>query len=489
MVLKIEKPVNSTKKMVDLDASRLRFDRGQFRVVRPDALNENTPTKLFGLPLTNATLVGVARAIVSRAVKDEHSIIQFINAHCVNTLRTSPEYGRALAIAEALLPDGSGIALAAKLCGKSILSNLNGTDLFPELCEQAARQHQSMFFLGGGYGVAATASMKMRDQIKELQVAGTHHGFFGADEEAELIETINHSGATILMVGMGVPHQEIWIARNRARISVPVIIGVGGLFDYFSGRIPRAPALLRSTGMEWTWRLAQEPSRLAKRYLIGNFLFVARAIAHAWEVRGYARRYSAATKRTLDLSIALTAMVLLGPLFAALCLLITLEDRGPVFFRQTRIGAQGKPFRMWKFRSMAVDAEARRKALLEHSERDGTCFKMKHDPRITRVGRWLRRLSLDELPQIFNVLRGEMSIVGPRPALPQEVLTYNDQSRQRLQGAPGLTCSWQVEGRANIPFEQQVELDIEYLQHRSIWRDLVLIVKTIPAVLTGRGAY
>jgi lipopolysaccharide/colanic/teichoic acid biosynthesis glycosyltransferase len=114
---------------------------------------------------------------------------------------------------------------------------------------------------------------------------------------------------------------------------------------------------------------------------------------------------------------------------------------------------------------------------------------MKHDPRITAVGRWIRRLSLDELPQIFNVIRGEMSIVGPRPALPQEVITYDARARARLQGAPGLTCTWQVSGRADIPFEQQVELDVEYLKGRSFFRDIMLIAKTVPAVVTGKGAY
>jgi lipopolysaccharide/colanic/teichoic acid biosynthesis glycosyltransferase len=246
---------------------------------------------------------------------------------------------------------------------------------------------------------------------------------------------------------------------------------------------------MRAIGQEWIWRLMQEPRRMAGRYLIGNPLFLGRAIAHAWEARGHAERYAAASKRSLDLAIALCACVLLGPLFAALCLLITLDDRGPVFFRQTRIGAKGKPFKMWKFRSMAVDAEKRRAELLAQSERDGVCFKMKRDPRITRVGGWLRRLSLDELPQLINVLRGEMSIVGPRPALPQEVLSYDDRARRRLHGAPGLTCSWQVSGRAEIPFDQQVEMDIAYLEKRSLAGDIALIARTVPAVVSGRGAY
>ena len=138
---------------------------------------------------------------------------------------------------------------------------------------------------------------------------------------------------------------------------------------------------------------------------------------------------------------------------------------------------------------MAVDAEHRLQALQDVSEREGACFKMKRDPRITPVGRWLRRLSLDELPQLINVMKGEMSIVGPRPALPSEVIAYDDRARGRLNGMPGLTCTWQVSGRAELPFENQVELDIAYLKRPSLLTDLKLILRTIPAVVSGRGAY
>lgn len=469
--------------------TRLRFDRGRFSTVSADAIDAREPTRLFGLPLVNADPEEAAYAIVQRAARGARSTIAFINAHCVNTLKSDPTYARALSHADALLPDGSGLSLAARMAGKRIANNLNGTDLFPLICREAAAEEQGLFLLGGQPGVAAAASATMRQMVPGLDICGSRHGFFSSDEEDALIARINSSGASILMVGLGVPHQEKWIARNRDRIDVPVILGVGGLFDYYSHRIPRAPQWMRSIGQEWVWRLMQEPRRMAGRYLLGNPLFIGRAIAHAWEARGHADRYAAASKRSLDLAIALCACALLGPLFAALCLLITLDDRGPVLFRQTRIGANGKPFKMWKFRSMAVDAERRRADLLASSERDGVCFKMKRDPRITRVGGWLRRLSLDELPQLFNVLRGEMSIVGPRPALPQEVLTYSHRARLRLQGAPGLTCSWQVSGRAEIPFEQQVEMDIAYLEKRSLVGDIALIARTVPAVVSGRGAY
>jgi lipopolysaccharide/colanic/teichoic acid biosynthesis glycosyltransferase len=265
-------------------------------------------------------------------------------------------------------------------------------------------------------------------------------------------------------------------------------MGVGGLFDYYSGAIPRAPRLLRATGMEWVWRLLQEPKRLFTRYVLGNPVFLAGALRHALMVRQVVMAVSRRAKLAFDRIVAGVALGALAPLFALIALAIVLEDCGPVFFRQTRIGEKGRPFRMWKFRSMVVDAEARLAQIAAQSEREGN-FKMKRDPRVTRVGALLRRTSLDELPQLINILRGQMSIVGPRPALPREVVGYDATSRQRLDGLPGLTCTWQVSGRADIPFEQQVQLDVDYLQQRTLWGDIKLIARTIPAVLTARGAY
>ncbi len=201
------------------------------------------------------------------------------------------------------------------------------------------------------------------------------------------------------------------------------------------------------------------------------------------------QKMSLAMKHGCDRALAILALVAVSPLFLVIMIAIMLEDGGPVFFRQTRTGAHGKQFRIWKFRSMVVDAEARLAAIRAQSDRDATCFKMKHDPRVTRVGAILRRLSLDELPQLLNILCGEMSLVGPRPALPGEVLSYTAAARERLAGRPGLTCTWQVSGRADIPFEQQVALDVEYLRTRSMMTDVVLMLRTIPAVLTARGAY
>lgn len=196
-----------------------------------------------------------------------------------------------------------------------------------------------------------------------------------------------------------------------------------------------------------------------------------------------------AIKRAIDIGlIALSAPFSL-PLVALIALIIRLDSRGPAFFRQTRIGKHGKPFTCYKFRTMIPDAEQQKAELASLNEADGPLFKIRHDPRITRVGQYLRRTSLDELPQLWNVLRGEMSLVGPRPGLPEEVQQYENWHRRRLEVTPGLTGLWQVLGRSDTSFEEMVRLDIYYAENWSIGMDIRILLRTIPTVLLGRGAY
>lgn len=195
-------------------------------------------------------------------------------------------------------------------------------------------------------------------------------------------------------------------------------------------------------------------------------------------------------KRLLDASVALAALLALSPLFGCVALAIKLTDGGPILFWQTRVGQWGKEFAFPKFRSMVVNAEElkARLAPLNH-HKAGVTFKMKNDPRITWIGRIIRKFSIDEFPQLVCVLHGAMSLVGPRPPLPEEVAYYTLLDRRRLDVKPGLTCIWQVSGRSDIAFPQQVELDVQYIQSQSLWLDLVLLLKTVPAILSGRGAY
>jgi len=195
-------------------------------------------------------------------------------------------------------------------------------------------------------------------------------------------------------------------------------------------------------------------------------------------------------KRLMDVVFSLIAIVLLMPLFVLVSILIVLEDGWPVLYVQQRVGINGRIFNFYKFRSMRRGADRLKEQLLAQNESaDGVIFKMKKDPRITRIGQFLRRFSIDEMPQFFNVLSGDLSLVGPRPPLPSEVAQYTLADRRRLHVKPGLTCLWQIGGRSDIPFEQQVRLDMEYINSRSIWQDIRIMLKTIPAVLFGRGAY
>ena len=195
-------------------------------------------------------------------------------------------------------------------------------------------------------------------------------------------------------------------------------------------------------------------------------------------------------KRAFDIVFSTAVLVVFCWLFAIIAILIKVDDpNGPVFFRQERVGKDGRTFQMLKFRSMCVDAEDKLAELRELNEKTGPVFKIAEDPRITRVGKWLRKLSFDELPQFVNVLRSDMSTVGPRPALPAEVATYDDYQRQRLLVKPGLTCYWQTRrNRDSITFDEWVDLDLLYIKKCSVWVDLKLIIQTVGVVLTAQGS-
>jgi len=194
-------------------------------------------------------------------------------------------------------------------------------------------------------------------------------------------------------------------------------------------------------------------------------------------------------KRAFDVVISSVLLIFIGPLLVLIGVAVWLEDRGPMFFAQTRVGRYGKHFKMFKIRSMCPDADQRLKALLEKNQlREGVTFKLKDDPRMTRVGKWLRKYSFDELPQLYNVLMGDMSLVGPRPPVPREVAMYRPADRRRLATKPGITCVWQISGRSEIDFSGQVGLDVGYIESQSFWSDLKILAKTVPAVMSGKGA-
>lgn len=212
---------------------------------------------------------------------DGPRLVGFVNAACLNIAAEDPEYRSVVQRFDLVLPDGIGVRLGGRMQGVDVLDNVNGTDLFPQLAERAARSGHSFYLLGSADGVASATAELMTQRYPGLRIAGSQHGYFSPEEEAGVIDAINASGASFLFVAMGVPEQEKWLARNADRLTVPVALGVGALFDITSGRVPRAPKPIRAARMEWGWRLAMEPRRMWRRYVLGNPVFLTRAYLDA----------------------------------------------------------------------------------------------------------------------------------------------------------------------------------------------------------------
>ncbi len=194
-------------------------------------------------------------------------------------------------------------------------------------------------------------------------------------------------------------------------------------------------------------------------------------------------------KRGMDILLSAAALVFLAPVFLFTALAIKLEDGGPILFCQYRAGKDMKPFKIYKFRSMLVNADAKMPEMMKDNEQTGHAFKIKNDPRITRVGKFIRKFSIDELPQLINIIKGDMSIVGPRPILTFQMEECSGYERQRLVVQPGLTCYWQIGGRANIGWKDWIEMDLDYIEDMSLWTDIKIIARTVPAVFDREGAY
>jgi len=205
-----------------------------------------------------------------------------------------------------------------------------------------------------------------------------------------------------------------------------------------------------------------------------------------WVIRN---KLAETVKRVFDVAVGSVALIVVSPVMLIAAVAIKLDTPGPVIFRQKRVGKWGKPFDCYKFRSMYVDAEARKSELAAMNEADQVVFKIKRDPRITRVGYLVRKLSIDELPQLVNVLKGDMSLVGPRPPVPYEVERYSYEHLQRLDAVPGITGLQQVSGRSDLSFRRWIELDLQYINEQTLWSDIRILIKTIPAVISGKGAY
>lgn len=496
---------------------------GRYSIVKmmsaENAARRREQFNMLGVRIDNLSIAESLDKIRHAVEQQGPSRFAFVNPDCLNIATKDNHYRSVLGRMQTVFADGIGIRIGCRMLGLDLKDNVNGTDLFPLVCQYAAENKISLFLLGGKPGVAETVQKNMQSQYPDLVIAGVKDGYYDESEEASVIDQINHSGAEILLVAMGAPKQEVWIDKNFPQLKPSVQIGVGGLFDFYSGNVSRSPRWLRDMGLEWTWRLLQEPGRMWKRYVVGNPLFLFRVWKQARKdpARNVMKRFSNidsglikasyrfklkhflwtfalfagfATRRFLDIVISATALLMLSPLLIIVAVLIKLESSGPAIFSQTRVGQWGTYFTMYKFRSMCSDAEARKKALMDTNEMEGgVLFKMKEDPRITKIGKFIRKYSIDELPQFWNVLIGDMSLVGPRPPVISEVDQYSIADRRRLEVKPGITCLWQVSGRSEIPFDEQVELDVDYIESQGLRSDLRILLKTIPAVLMGKGSY
>ncbi len=231
----------------------------------------------FGIDITNTTMDEAVGWMVKRVKDNKPAFVAFVNPDCLNIACQNDQYRQVLStLATRVLPDGIGINIGCRLLGVSLMANVNGTDLFPRLCEKSAAEGVSLFLLGSKPGVAEAVSFKMRERFPALSIAGVRDGYFKQEESRQIVEEINSSKADILLVAFGAPKQELWLAEHHHQLKTRVCLGVGGLFDFYSGRLPRAPVWMREIGLEWTWRLLQEPERMWRRYLIGNPLFLYR---------------------------------------------------------------------------------------------------------------------------------------------------------------------------------------------------------------------
>jgi len=245
---------------------------------------------LFGIPVVNTTMSEAVAWVVAKASGREKKLVAFVNPDCLNIAWKNGEYRNALLEADRVLPDGIGIHLGCRMLGQALQANVNGTDMFPLLCEAAAREQLPIYLLGARPDIAQAAAENMVQRYPQLKIAGARDGYFQAEEEEAVVDAINCSGARILLVAFGAPRQELWLGRWRDRLVPPVSMGVGGLFDFYSGRIARAPVWMREMGLEWVFRLMQEPGRMWRRYVIGNPLFLFRVRQQAKNPERYALR-------------------------------------------------------------------------------------------------------------------------------------------------------------------------------------------------------
>jgi len=419
--------------------------------------------------------------------------------------------------ADLVIPRGRSLRTQLRGLGRAGRGDIDTSHLYDELFMEIEHRQLHLCLLASNASEAQRVERALLQHYPSLtysiHILEERYRF----STAEMAASMRERGVRVILSLLESPQQERVLSRLNRYLNDSLLIGLGsGLADSLFGLRPGQPRQLQQLKL---WFRQRRHSILLRplhwlgllcNLLMGPFnnsehglplnsslnrsgwrtrQLRAAIFLKAMSFRGR-RQLGVLFKRLLDLIGVGTGMLLLSPLLLFVALVIKLTSKGPVFYSQIRVGLNGRHFRIWKFRSMYTDADKRKAELEAQNEMaGGVLFKMKRDPRITPIGRIIRRLSIDELPQLFNVLTGEMSLVGPRPALPQEVEAYPVLARARLEVKPGLTGLWQISGRSDLPFDKQVLLDTAYVHTQSTTNDIKLIAKTIPAVISGKGAY
>jgi len=418
-------------------------------------------TDFFGVGvcrLDGATLVDY---IISTAQSHVKAVVNNVNVRAMNLASEDSGFARALDESDVVFCDGFGVKWAAAAAGIHGLERVTPPDWVGRLFRECEDKRITMYFLGDEQQVVESFVKKVKSEYPNLQVAGFHNGFFDPDggENKKIVDELRKSGADIILTAMGMPRQEMWAYNNLPKLGRGVVVSTGALFRYYSGVEGRPPRWMCDHGLEWLGRLIKHPIRHFKRYVVGNTLFLARI------------SYLLFFKRVFDAVSSLILLAATAPLSAAIFFLIKLDSPGPVLFTHDRVGKDGKTFTLYKFRTLRIDYP-------KYARKIGCA-----NPYITRVGGILRWSGLDELPQAFNVLRGDMSLVGPRPEMPFIAEKYSGRERRRLAVKPGITGLWQIErlggGLEGREIHEDLAFDMEYLRRQSFTLDAVIFVKTI----------
>ena len=423
--------------------------------------------------------------------------------------------------ADLVTPGGMPIVWLMNWLGLRGQPRVYGPELMLRVCAAAAGAGVPVGLYGGTPAALVRLQATLERRYPGLNivyaVSPPFRALTSAEEEA-IASDIQRSGCRLLFVGLGCPKQERWMARQRGRIPA-VMLGVGAAFDFISGEKRQAFAWMQAIGLEWLFRWVHEPRRLFFRYGYHNprFVFLAAGqLVRSWRQAGQEglarpaarpisgvpeinaeslesglrqKRLQVLLKRLLDIVGATLALIIGAPLLLAIALSVKLSSRGPVLFRQTRLGWHGRSFLMLKFRSMRVETDRVVEAARQAAVAEGRLLKGADDSRVTRVGRFLRKSSLDELPQLFNILKGDMSLVGPRPLIPFMLAAHPEFARARALVRPGLSGLWQVGERENNTSAQaMLPYDLDYIREFSLGLDARILVRTLFIVVSGYGA-